>query len=777
MMPAHPAPEQADPTLPAEAHPTTARGRRRPRGQVLVIFALSIFVLLGICAVVVDVSWYWANTLRVQRAADAGALAGVVDLPGQVTLAESTAAVGVEQNGYSLMTVSCSGGDQPTSVPGVCAYPDPNNDRQLDVTLSEPVNTFFMRLIGINKITATRTANALYVLPVPMGSPENYYGSFGQVRTESSVAGPYFARTSGDGLGGGDDQWSSVPSGDTRVQDLQSPNDGEYATAASTSKIEWLGTFGFNDFPSGATFSGIKVLMRGLGNNTTGCSVKVALSYDNGKDWTSNSGLKTQTLTATNTLYTLGSDTDLWNYSGWNTTTLSDNHFLVSLQPATLSGACTLIEIDQVQVEVVYTYSNTMTGPGAACPSAAANCLQDVGGQTLNTRGFWATMDTDGASNVNGDAYQPYYDNPTSTPAKTCPSPGNACYDPIDYYNYAFFMPAGTTGGYVYIYDPAFCATALNEGLGDRWFSGSGPVSTWFELYNTNDTPYNLADDTPIATSGNLFQDMNGSDTLMGGPTGGGYSTCIKDGTVYGDYRDYHDAWYLLNPGQPLSGAEPNGTTYRVHTTQSLPPQFGTYTYSDPDDQKNANGENSFAIFGVDNEGTTTNGLLPQVYGLGAMQMFTPLSASGSLVNSDFYLAQVDQAYAGRTLEIKLWDPGDTSPLSATLYILEPTSSGWSYADFTYTAHTGTTGGANSACNTNSNSSPTNDSVQTSTGAATGLFNGCWLTMEVPIPTNYTAPQSGWWKIEYAMNGNGTSSDVTTWTADIKGNPVHLVVP
>ena len=46
------------------------------RGQVLVLLVMSIFVLLGLVALVIDVSWYWSNNLRVQRAADAAALAG-----------------------------------------------------------------------------------------------------------------------------------------------------------------------------------------------------------------------------------------------------------------------------------------------------------------------------------------------------------------------------------------------------------------------------------------------------------------------------------------------------------------------------------------------------------------------------------------------------------------------------------------------------------------------------------------------------------------------------
>ncbi len=59
----------------------TLAGRKRPRGQVLVIFASAITLLLLMVAIVIDVSWLWSNALRVQRAADAAALAGAVTLP------------------------------------------------------------------------------------------------------------------------------------------------------------------------------------------------------------------------------------------------------------------------------------------------------------------------------------------------------------------------------------------------------------------------------------------------------------------------------------------------------------------------------------------------------------------------------------------------------------------------------------------------------------------------------------------------------------------------
>ena len=177
------------PTSPMPAHdgktrrPTRApmAGRRRvgsSRGQVLVIFAGGLIALLSLCAVVIDVSWYWANTLRVQRAADAAALAGVVSLPGNVAGAQSLAVQAAGENGYALANACVTGTTTPSALPGICAQPDAANNRQLDVTLSAPVSTFFMRLIGINSITATRTSKAKYELPVPMGSPLNYYGVY-----------------------------------------------------------------------------------------------------------------------------------------------------------------------------------------------------------------------------------------------------------------------------------------------------------------------------------------------------------------------------------------------------------------------------------------------------------------------------------------------------------------------------------------------------------------------------------------------------------------------
>lgn len=136
------------------------------RGQAIVLVALLLSVLMGFVGLVVDVAWFQLNLVRVQRAADAGALAGSVYLPSNVPGARTAAKAATAQNGYA------------DGVGGVTvtAAQDAVNTQMLDVVVSAPVRTWFMRVFGVNQITSTRNARAEFILPVPMGSPQNYYG-------------------------------------------------------------------------------------------------------------------------------------------------------------------------------------------------------------------------------------------------------------------------------------------------------------------------------------------------------------------------------------------------------------------------------------------------------------------------------------------------------------------------------------------------------------------------------------------------------------------------
>jgi hypothetical protein len=749
--------------------PSTPRDRARERGQVIVIFAGGILLFMLLLAVVVDVSWYWANTLRVQRAADAAALAGAVLLPGSPGPAGTRARDEAAKNGYTNL------------VNGTVVTPtqDLTNNRQLNVTISADVGTFFMRVIGISKIRATRTSKAEFVLPVPMGSPENYYGVFGTLR------GATFRQWLPVTATKGTNPWTNPNNANAPTPPPNTaPNagsDGSYATTtSSTTRGEW-GNLGLS-FPTGATIQGIEV---GLEANRTGsstsCRLRVDLSWNNGVTFTTGaSGLRdSPVLTTTDPAapyHLIGGATDLWGRASWSAAELSDANFRVRVLNNP-SGTCGTVRIDVIRVRVTYATNNLLQGPGTACVNGAANCYKPDGA-ALNARGFWATMNTRGASNVDGDAHQPYYDTAGSTVAPVCPAgDSRSCYDPKQYYNYAVEMPPNSTGGYVYVFDPGFCATVNSRGTGDRWFNGTNAVSSWYELLDTNNTPYNLDDDGVVVSvsSGSLFTNLQASDTTMGGSGG---SECSQTNTLYGDGRDYHNSWYLLNPGPGLTGG-PNGTVYRLHTTGTDPANPGGTA------QTGTNGEQSFALY------MTASGGSPRIYGLGAMQAFTPLCAGGgtcpvasTTTSSEFYLAQIDGVHVGKTVEIQLWDPGDTSPLTANLQILVPNSGGWSPTTFTWRAKGGTSNSnVNSACDTNTG---TNTSVTTSTGASLGVFNGCWLTISVVVPTGYAACgtvgnpiacQDGWWKIRYNMTGTGTSNDVTTWKVSIRGNPVHLKVP
>lgn len=56
-------------------------------------------------------------------------------------------------------------------------------------------------------------------------------------------------------------------------------------------------------------------------------------------------------------------------------------------------------------------------------------------------------------------------------------------------------------------------------------------------------------------------------------------------------------------------------------------------------------------------------------------------------------------------------------------------------------------------------------------------YNGKWVNLDIPIPNNYTCTLGAlpgcWWKIRYVINGQ--ANDTTTWSAEVIGDPVHLV--
>ena len=158
------------------------------------------------------------------------------------TSAYSTARDEATKNGY----------DDGTGGTVVTPAQDATNKRRLNVTISAPVGTFFMKIFGIPTITAIRSSKAEYVLPVPMGSPENYYGVFGLTRGLTSTTDvTTFSTTTpsqNTGLGRPDDRGPPAQpwtfSGGTLVNSVQSDNNVYARTNTNNATQQW-GTYGF----------------------------------------------------------------------------------------------------------------------------------------------------------------------------------------------------------------------------------------------------------------------------------------------------------------------------------------------------------------------------------------------------------------------------------------------------------------------------------------------------------------------------------------------------
>jgi Flp pilus assembly protein TadG len=165
-----------------------AQGARSPqrrarrddeRGIAVVWMAITIFVLLGITAIAVDLVHGYLEAQKAQNAADAASLAGVVYLPGDVSLAKTTALDNARENGFD------DGVNRVTVT--VTQQPDPT---KLRVDIKRTFDTFFARAIGFSTLTVHRSAIADYDPPVAMGSPANTFGNQPDCNGCSTAANP-----------------------------------------------------------------------------------------------------------------------------------------------------------------------------------------------------------------------------------------------------------------------------------------------------------------------------------------------------------------------------------------------------------------------------------------------------------------------------------------------------------------------------------------------------------------------------------------------------------
>jgi Flp pilus assembly protein TadG len=142
------------------------RARRGEDGYAAVLVAIVVAALFfPLAAIAVDVSRWYLEGERLQKAADAAALAGVTHMPQDLPAATGVARDVSSRNGYAhggSTSVSTAPGERPG---------------QLRVTVARTVPNTFGAMLGVGETTVSRTALADYSGPQPMGSPCNTFGN------------------------------------------------------------------------------------------------------------------------------------------------------------------------------------------------------------------------------------------------------------------------------------------------------------------------------------------------------------------------------------------------------------------------------------------------------------------------------------------------------------------------------------------------------------------------------------------------------------------------
>lgn len=364
--------------------------------------------------------------------------------------------------------------------------------------------------------------------------------------------------------------------------------------------------------------------------------------------------------------------------------------------------------------------------------------------------GFWAAIGGPGDVAAYGDAFSA-----VCTGSINCGSPvkGNNMYRDSGYW-YVIKMPAANTSSTtISIYDASYDPNnGSSDNAGDTAHGDSTVFNTEYRIFKQNGA-LDINDRTPLATAASA-----------------------TDGSCYWKLQDNADFLTRWRPLCTISSPEA-GATYLLNVRTTYPSYRGA-------------GVNGYAVQAI-----ATGSTQPAVYAYGDMGMRNNVSGT----EATFYLAEVGPEFAGKVLNIDLWDPGDAND-TATLYPMMPSSSAAkpvvsvAQSDCTYTAspspnavitNSGAAGGKTGTVVSTAHSSDVSGrcGVITNTGGSSGnKYNDEWLHLRIKVPSTYTCTKgvnpettagSCWWGIQYEFAG--ASNDVTTWKANIEGNPVHLV--
>jgi hypothetical protein len=181
------------------------RGRRAGKGQVMAIFALIAVLLFAVTGLAVDAGLSYLSYNGAERAAAAGALAGVPYMPGGFGgtgcasgAADAAVCAATARDGFANGSII---NGNPVTVT-VARYPvgctgSACSANKLNVTVTAYVQPTFLRVLGFGAHPVTASDTAFYLPPIALGQPGAQLGS-----TESALGtggNYYFLRSEGYG--------------------------------------------------------------------------------------------------------------------------------------------------------------------------------------------------------------------------------------------------------------------------------------------------------------------------------------------------------------------------------------------------------------------------------------------------------------------------------------------------------------------------------------------------------------------------------------------------
>ncbi|MGE3620519.1 MAG: pilus assembly protein TadG-related protein [Acidimicrobiia bacterium] len=734
----------------------------------MIFTALMLVPLMLAAAFGVDIASWYTRVNDLQRAADSAALAGTVWMP-NLEKATIVAEDSLERNGI----VHGQDGISVNIIPG-----STENSLRVEI-LDEDVESYFGRVVN-HRQTLTRFAEAEYNLPLPLGSPLNYFGGDAG-RTGQDPVTTYFT------------DWPTDFT--TRLPANYSPNGCNMGTSSSQGLGRWLSNGTFS--PAGHSGSNPQCRWSAVGLPAAGTSAIPPPDYTSRQPTNSGgSGCRVRTRgTSTPTLgrWTGASFTTSTSGTGSLPACVWQNYvtdpstvppFYNSSQPAT--RPCRVgYETSGGAGAAAWRSNNTFTPTadtgmvGTASADGNRLCLwtAGIGSNTYTppnpidasrSPGFWAAIEGPRTNTYQGDAYMTRCYRSGSS-GSTCPTSGtaqNQMYQTGDDrgYWYGVKIPAGVSGAIALnVFDAAYTPGATEYMAGDRNLDSDTTVfPTQFQVYKQNNA-LDFGDRTA--------QWATGPNTVE--------NSCNWSIT---NQADFVAQWRTLCT---LTVAPGDLFLINVQTTGTA-----------------GAGVNGYALEAVRNNHVGTQ---PALYAYRSMAMQNNNFCSPAPCTpppATFYLAEVGPQYAGKTLVMELYDSGDVAGGSiASMYPMMPATTSTNPSDpnlpkpvvpvpassCRYTADTAPNGRL-SESGTEYSTPQTSDyttqcGIKTSLGGTSSVarFNGEWLRIRISIPSDYTCTlglnpevygNSCWWGIKYTFSAS--ANDVTTWQARVEGNPVHL---